>query len=454
MPNLELARNCSLLSILILSIAIGCDQSPNYDSYEKLLSSFTGSDLPILVINTHGKDIPDEPKILAQLKAFTNGIGSVDALNQQSPDLQSSIGIEVRGYTSQVFPKKQYNIEFRNADGSDRDLPFLGLPSEADWVLSAPFTDKSLIRNHLAYALARSMGRYAPRTRFVEIFVVGNNDQAVGLQHYRGVYVLIEKIERGEDRVDIEKMSFLNNALPEIAGGYLLELTQKERIKTDEVSVDPELAGAFVVKYPKSRDVTDAQADWIFDYIQNFEDALDEIDDQQPDCHYQDYADIESFADYFLLNGLLRNYDVFTASTFVFKKRYGKLEMGPAWDYDRAIGDVEYDGQWSPQGWLLTERGWAKPLLTDSDFLRLYRQRWRELRQNELSLDSILSTIDEAVAVLGDAPQRNFEKWDILGKYVKANRKPYAESFEEEINKMKDWLGVRMLWMDENIDSL
>ena len=78
-----------------------------------------------------------------------------------------------RGYTSSYFPKVQYGMETRDASGQDLDVPFLGMPEESDWVLNAPYSDKSLLRNHVSMHLAREMGHWAPRTRLFELFLAG-----------------------------------------------------------------------------------------------------------------------------------------------------------------------------------------------------------------------------------------------------------------------------------------
>ena len=68
------------------------------------------------------------------------------------------------------------------------------MPEENDWVLYAPWQDKTMIRNVLAYQLSNDMGRYASRTRYVELYLNGD---------YQGIYVLMEKIKRDNDRVNI-----------------------------------------------------------------------------------------------------------------------------------------------------------------------------------------------------------------------------------------------------------
>jgi hypothetical protein len=66
------------------------------------------------------------------------------------------------------------------------------LPPESDFVLNAPLDfDRALMRNSLAFHLSNAIGRYAPRTRFVELFVVGSGE-ALALSHYEGVYELTD----------------------------------------------------------------------------------------------------------------------------------------------------------------------------------------------------------------------------------------------------------------------
>ena len=88
------------------------------------------------------------------------------------------IGIEIRGSSSQQFPKKQYAVETRDLAGNDLDVSLLGFPAESDWILFAPYNDKSLMRDVLVYKIAASMGRYASRSKFCEVVL---NDEYVGV---------------------------------------------------------------------------------------------------------------------------------------------------------------------------------------------------------------------------------------------------------------------------------
>ena len=72
------------------------------------------------------------------------------------------------------------------------------MPAESDWVLYAPYSEKTLMQNALAYMWSNRMGQYAVRTRFVEVFMNGNAGSKVDYAgDYRGVYILMEKIKVG-----------------------------------------------------------------------------------------------------------------------------------------------------------------------------------------------------------------------------------------------------------------
>jgi len=64
------------------------------------------TNLPIVLINTNGQTIPDEPKITAQMGIIYNGPGQMNHQNDPLNNYNGKIGIEVRGQSSQMFPKK------------------------------------------------------------------------------------------------------------------------------------------------------------------------------------------------------------------------------------------------------------------------------------------------------------------------------------------------------------
>src|SRR5690606_47519 len=176
---------------------------------------FTSSNLPIVRINTNGEAILDDPKIMADMAIIDNGPGEINDIDDTPTDYNGKIGIEIRGSSSQMFPKKQYGIELWDEQGEGIDASILGMPEEEDWVLFAPYNDKALIRDALAYKLGRDMGQYASRQRFCEVVL---NDE------YMGVFVFFEKVKRDGERVDIAKLDPDEITGDDLTGGYLFKI--------------------------------------------------------------------------------------------------------------------------------------------------------------------------------------------------------------------------------------
>ena len=221
---------------------------------------FETSNLPILMIDTYGNSIPDEPRIDAYLGIIDNETG----LNHVTDDFNGYNGhitIEKRGNSSQWNDKAPYRFETVDEDGENNNVSLLGMPEENDWVLYAPWQDKSMVRNILTYKLSNDIGRYAPRTKLVELYL---NDG------YEGVYVLMEKIKRDGDRVDISKLNPDEISGDDVTGGYILKFDwffTGDNIGGFQSNVD---GMTYNYHYPQPSDIVPEQEDYIIDYIDNF----------------------------------------------------------------------------------------------------------------------------------------------------------------------------------------
>ena len=179
--------------------------------------NFSSSNIPILLIETNGQTILDDTRIVANLKVINNDTQR-NFVSDTTYEYNGQISIEIRGSTSQIFPKKQFGLETQKEDGSNNNVSLIGLPIENDWILYAPFSDKTLIRNMLVYKLSGDLGHYAPRTRPCEVVLNGE---------YVGVYVLTEKIKRDKNRVDISKLNPDEISGDDLTGGYIIKLIRK-----------------------------------------------------------------------------------------------------------------------------------------------------------------------------------------------------------------------------------
>ncbi len=427
------------------------------DWFENPYVGFTGSTLPLIVINTGSRVIQQDVKSMADMGIIDNGPGQMNYLTDDWNNYNGKVGIEIRGSSSTMFDKKNYGIELWKSAEVDTAFSLMNLPAESDWILHGPYSDKSLVRNYLAYALARDMGHYASRTRFCELFL---NDE------YRGLYVLTERIKRDSARVDIAKLLPTDVTGEQLTGGYIVKIDRSAGNFTDGwfspyIGTGTEGSSPFFAYvYPHRDKIGPGQKTYIKSKITAFENALHGRDYLDPYIGYKTFIDLKSFVDYFIMVELSKNTDGYRLSTFLHKDRDGKdprIHMGPIWDYDLAFGNADYYEAFNTYGWNYTYRSdmwgtpfWWSKMLTDPYFVNMLYCRWHEFRQGVLSDESIMARIDSAVTVIGDAADRNFIQWPIHGQYVWPNYF-VGNTFEQDINYMKTWITDRAAWLDSHI---
>lgn len=420
------------------------------------LEPFVNSNLPLILINTFGKSISDEPRISSGMRIINNS-NSINALVDSSSFFNYGITIEFRGSSSQSFPKKPYGFTTVTKTLADTNVSLLGLPSEHDWVLNATYNDKSLMRDVLAYELARRSGRYATRYRYCELFINGN---------YEGIYILMEKVKRDKNRVDVTKLEPKDSTGNALTGGYIVKIDKTTGNNnggwTDTFPISPGSSGRvyFQYDYPNWDDMVQKQRDYIANAIYKFEVALSSSTFDSPTKGYRQYADENTFIDLSIINEISKNVDGYRLSTYMFKDRDskgGKLKMGPVWDFNLAFNNADYNNSSDPTGWEIDlSYGcpfWWKRLREDTGYVNSYYCRWNQLRQSTFSLYSIHKFLDSTYAVLEDASYRNFQRWPVLGIYVWPNPSPLSYSMREETDSLKSWITKRVNWMDSELSK-
>lgn len=415
--------------------------------------SFDSTLLPLVVISTGGAQIPDEPRITAQMKLVSNGFGVYNALDDPGNGYEGQISIELRGESSLgLFPKKSYSLETQTTSGANNNVSLLGLPAENDWVLYAPYADKSLMRNVLSYGLFEKMGHYSPRTRFVEVVV--NDD-------YKGIYILTEKIKRDKNRVDMAKLLPEDIAGNELTGGYLLRIDKTSGMADYEYwksPVMPTEAGHEQVVYqyfdPDYSELNQTQREYIQSHMLEFETALISKDFKDPARGYRAYLDMPSFVDLTILNEFTKDVDAFRLSHYFYKQKDsdgGKLVTGPPWDYNLTFGNSNFlDDTQEPENWMHTfpiTIYWWPRIMEDYWFRRELRCRWDDLYSTVLSSDHVHEIIDSAIQVMGASIPRNFQRWPVLGVYVWPNNY-VGNTFSDEEWYLRNWIDDRLEWLN------
>jgi hypothetical protein len=297
------------------------------------------------------------------------------------------------------------------------------LPADGDWVLYAPYNDRTLMRNVLAYETARSLGRYAPRTRFVELHLN---------RRYHGIYVLTEKVELGDDRVE---------------GKALVEFTFPVQAPTQGASFrGPVRKRPIVWADPEREDMTRKRANAIAAPVRAAERALYGSGSWRP------YLDEAAAIDFVLLQELFKNQDAFLGSAFLALRGDGKLHFGPIWDFDLALGNTGRGASSTLEGWILEHRHWSGRLMQDPRFARGLAARWKELRAAGLQ-QTMHGAIDAKTAELRGELQRNFTRWPVLHRPLWPSTVGRG-SHAAEVRHLRSWIDRRIAWIDANVDRL
>ena len=413
--------------------------------------NYTESNLPIISINTFGENIPDEPRINAQMGIINNNSGT-NNIEDVFNDYNGRITIEKRGNSSQEQEKPPYRFETIDDDGENNNVKLLGLPEENDWILYAPWSDKSLMRNVLIYSLSNDMGRYAPRSEFVELYL--NNE-------YRGVYVLMEKIKRDKNRVAISSLDPNSNFGDNLTGGYILKFDWAETGDNNGGFFSLIDGMRYNYHYPKPDEISSEQESYIQSYINSYENIMNS-NKYNSEQGYSKFIDIGSFVDFIILQEISRNVDAYGLSTYIYKDKESinnMLTAGPIWDFNHGFGNCDYYKAWETDGWNISytyedmdQRAfWWLKLWNDDNFKEMVKDRYKVLRRSILSTTNINTKVDQYVSELGNSVNKNFTKWPILGEYIWPNKEVF-DTYQEEIIYLKSWINNRLTWMDSELN--
>lgn len=393
------------------------------------------SKFPIVFIDTDEFGIPStnfNKEVIASMKIIDkkSGTNSID----DAVDFESQVKIERRGESSLGFAKMSFNVETQNKDGKNMDTSLLGMPSDNDWILFSGYADKTLIRNELTFYIGRRLGHYEPRTQYCELILNGE---------YQGLYVFMEKIKRGKQRVNVAKRDTINPA----EGGFVFKY-------------DKPTAGSIQYVYPKKKDITKKEKDYINAFRDKCFKVLKSDYYMDPDSGYKKYFSTKSLIDNVMINELTKNCDAYLYSTYFHKDKDsddGRLKYGPLWDFDLAYCGASWHNGNLTYGWQFAEYNskhlHIKELFKDTALVHEYASRWFSLRKSFLADDAFFEIIDSLTYNIEESRTINYDVWPIIEKqYVWPVYATY--SYEDDVNLIKKWVSERMKWIDNNIGYL
>jgi hypothetical protein len=420
----------------------------------------SNTNLPIVVVDTLGAGIVDD----AVNKPWTQCIAvivDVDAVTGRAyitgPEHFNGLGqIRYRG-ESTYGTKRHFRVETLDEYGLDKKVPLLDMPEESDWVLSNDQLDYTMMKKGLAYKWFRDMGHYAPRQRYVELYL--NQDGGkITSSDYLGLFMLRENIKRDDYRVDIARLDASHNLEPKVSGGYIIKSDKYDAGDTllaDGVSPDylewspygiqVTGAGKPILAEPDALVVTQPQIDWIAGYLNTISSVLWQNTSSAyypgPQAKYTDYLDLVSWIDHGILEQVCADSDAFWGSYFTHKDRDGKHFSGPPWDYDRGFHNngSSYDqpyNVWKANGGIFGK--WHQKLQEDVEYKMLLADRWFEHREVVLNTALTMEYIDQTKALISESRLERPEK-------------QYPKPFDEEIQLFKTWITNRLNWLDGEI---
>lgn len=378
--------------------------------------------LPVVHVDVKGNSILKNEKVQAQMRISCTGV-----TDDECRDESYKVKINVRGYSSSHFSKKQYSLHVLDDADKKQKVELLGMNEAKRWILQGPYSDPSLMRNPFAYQLWRKMGYWAPESRYVELVL--NNT-------YQGVYYLMERVEANGSRLDIDNS-------PKALTPFLVQLNRPDKNDT----IVRVMGRPFILyKTPSNRLNDEAYRTAVSDALQQMMNAL-----QQP--LQSSIIDWESFADYVLFQELMKNVDAYVVSTY-FHSDGRQIKAGPVWDFDLGLGATARDNGKSPEEFVFDMNykklpEFWKSLLSDEAFRAYMKKRYAQLRQTVWTEEQLLKGMDALQKQLNrDAIERNFTRFPIWGAKQLETYSQVPASYDLELSGMKDWLRKRLQWMD------
>jgi hypothetical protein len=420
---------------------------------------------PLIVVSNFGlgtfPDTGDQAAYMWVWEPGTNGRAYLSNL----PTLGTRAAVDRRGSSTLGAPKTNFNLEARKSrDDDDRDISLLGMPQGADWVFHAPYEyDRSLLHNPFMYALSNRIGRQAMRTRMAEVFVETSggtlNFTGGASGDYFGMYNVMEKVRRGNDRVDVTRLDPYDNDAVRKTGGYIFKVDRQDAGDTG-FSAGQTMA----YYYPKEVEIRtptrDPQEQYLTGFMTSFNTALNSTNFTDPTTGYAAWMDVASAVEHHLLNVWSFNVDALRLSAYMHKDRGGKLVFGPIWDFDRALSSTDgrdanpatWRSQSTPDsGTDFFNHVWWRRMFADPDFYQKYIDRWVELRRTTFAPTSVDALLDLLNAELtSEGVDRDLARW---GKAKRSWTSPFTNTVypagqAAEVQRIKDYLQQRANFMD------
>ena len=458
--------------------------------------------LPTLILNVENNTDyynirlnPDSTKLLKNFQY--NGTFAMVEGNTKTygtAGQKGSVEMKRRGNSSYNKDKKSYTLKL------DKKQPLLGMEADKEWCVIANHADKSLLRNWYAYTLQKQMNAsykdaFGVESKNIDIYMCFN-----GSYDYLGTYLLVEKIEARESRVNITEMTEKDTQIgaitasdstaKKLAGSFLIESAGwTDRIYFPETVIKIDWNGAIFARspsrsvfqphefnknpYPAPKVNNVTANDNLAEYIRTFANLVNSYVVNKNYTELEKLIDIDSFVDDYILHELSKNVDGGLRYSYLYKDKGGKMRV-TSWDFDIAFGNCWYGSDTLSQpmdktsGFIAKKNGqgsnWYYHLMQMSQFSSKVKARWNSLRNGILKDSNIESTIRNENSKISKSAGYNFERWQMFFPSAKnpdlsdieynwptptAVRKISTHS--GQVDWFVSWVKARAAWLDSNL---
>ncbi len=365
--------------------------------------SVTNTGLPVVVINVNSPGtisyldftIPAKDADWSEaddIAVYKNGVADLET---------AGCSIRLRGNTSSAYDKRPMAIKL------NKKKAILGMPKHKRWVLLSPWTDMSLIRNYLAFNIAKTIQNHfingptdgSTLGKGLVWNPSGENVELVINGIHVGNYLLCEQIKIDENRLNLDKPIFEDvvaggNTNPSVEDcSYLLEFDnnydENWKFKTNLRSLPCLFKDDLEGKYNGDT----YKGDDIFNSLKSYINSIESNLTYGKYTEAYNSLDVNSVIDYWFVYEIAMNDEIqHPKSVYMYKDGAGKLSAGPVWDFDsQNFTNVDTEkNQWYYHTWssLLIERSksgeglqymWWPLLMKDQNYINRVKARWADV---------------------------------------------------------------------------
>lgn len=394
---------------------------------------YFASNLPSIYLTTsisdsalYGDQIKDE--FVKATITDKNGIVQYQDTSTTSSELK------VRGNATTNYPKLPFQLKL------NKKTSILNMEEAKTWILLANYDDQSILRNSVVYKIGEILGMHTCDFQSVDLYINGE---------YQGIYLLCEKVQIQENRVNIYDLEEEMEALPQpnqiitqivtsgtlinqtiiteykyvegintptdITGGYLIELDNNYG-NSENSYFKTENGHTYVVKSPEN--CSKEQVEYIARVFAEMEEAIfSSTGKNSLGKHYTEYTEFDTFVYAYIVAEITQNWDA-ASSLYFYKDKdvngvTSKIVKGPLWDCDNTLGNIIKGNSGDPTGYWASasSRPLWKALTSHDDFNEAVIEEFKRIYPKLLELTKQNGYIDELVDELGSSIVMEQIRW-------------------------------------------